>query len=51
MKNQANPPTKTPKTKAEKRPTVSVQPEADYLAQWEERHKLWDEYYHCCGGY
>jgi hypothetical protein len=51
MNHQAQSQLKTPKTKTEKCPTASVQPEADYLTQFEERHNLWDEYYHCCGGY
>jgi hypothetical protein len=51
MNHQAQSQLKTPKTKTEKCPTASVQPEADYLTQFEERQKLWDEYYHCCGGY
>lgn len=31
--------------------TAQEQPLDDWLQAWQKRIELWDEYYHCCGGW
>lgn len=48
MPKSQTPTTIVTQTPSEQPPKQSLE---KWLADWEQQHQTWSEYYHCCGGY